>query len=96
MHSIQQVLDGTAVDGDIQRGQEDGPRAAEDEEAHASLLSLGPPLVLLLEVDEGVDGEDHLGDGEGEDDGEEDGDLPGDTPGAVARLLAVGVPAAAR
>lgn len=93
MHGTHQVLDGTEADGDIQRRQEDGPRAAEDKEGHACLLGGRPPLVLLLEVDEGVDGEAHLGDGEGKDDAEEDGDLPGHAPRTVARFLAIALAA---
>lgn len=40
--------------GDVGAGQEDRPRTAEDEKPHAGLFSAGPPLVLPLEVDEGI------------------------------------------
>jgi hypothetical protein len=60
----------------IRARQNNGPHAAEDEEAHARLLGSGPPFVLLLEVDEGIDGEAGLRDRKGEDDAEEEWDLP--------------------
>lgn len=70
MHSVHQVLDPLAVRDGIHSRQENGPGAAEDEESHAGLLGRGPPLVRLLEVDEGVDGKAQFYDGEGEDDHE--------------------------
>ena len=53
------------MQADICQGQENGPDAAKDEKAHARLFRAGPPLLLLLEIDEGVDGEAQLGDGKG-------------------------------
>lgn len=91
VQSAHDILDGKEVDSDVCCRQEDRPRAAEDEEGHACFLGCGPPFVLLLEVDEGIYREAHLGDGEGEDDTEEEGNLPGHAPGAVARLLAIGI-----
>jgi len=62
MHRVQQVLHITAVGGSLQRRQKHRPHAAEDEKTHPRLFGPGPPFVLFLEINEGVNGEAQLGD----------------------------------
>lgn len=48
--------------------QENRPSSTKDEETHTRFFGEAPPLVLLLEVDEGIDAEDQFGHCECEDD----------------------------
>lgn len=70
MQSVHQILDAFAVCYGVYGRQEDGSGTAEDQKAHAGLLSKRPPFVRLFKVNKGVDGEAELSDREGENDGE--------------------------
>lgn len=72
MQSVHQVLHLAAVRDSIDGRQEDCPSSTEDEESHTRFFGEAPPLVLLLEVDKGIDAEDQLSHGECEDDSKQD------------------------
>ena len=72
MHRTQQVLSITEVGSYICGRQNESPCAAKDEKAHTRFLGAGPPLVLCLEIGEGIGGEARLDECECEDDTADD------------------------
>jgi len=55
VQGVHQVLHLSAMCQRVDEGEEDGPRRTEDEEAHPRFLGEAPPLVLPLEVYEGIE-----------------------------------------
>lgn len=60
----------------IHSTQRDRPRRAEDQESKPGAFGLRVESVGFLQVLEGVDAEEELGDGEEEHESEEEGDVP--------------------
>lgn len=58
---VHQVLHLAAVCQRVDKGEENRPSRAEDEEAHSRFLRKAPPLVLFLQVDECIDTQYQLG-----------------------------------
>lgn len=72
VQSVHQVLHLAAMCQRVDEGQENRPSRAENQKAHPRFLGEAPPLVLFLEIDEGIDAQDQLGHCESEDDAEDD------------------------
>lgn len=56
--------------------QENRSSSAKDEESHTRFFGEAPPLVLLLEVDKGIDAEDQFSHCERKDDSKQDPVIP--------------------
>jgi len=90
MHRVEQFLRSTTMEADIKRRQENCPGATEYQEAHPGLFGPRPPFMLGLQVDEGIDCKDQLGDRESEHYTKQDRDIPRHSTPVVAlraRLL---------